>query len=95
MQEAIQYALDNGYDSVIFKDLYDNMMYGDIYVVFDSKQVNYIAGQDSTGRDYGPDKFKDLPEEVWKTLVKKGWTEEQWNNISQEERDQAIKCIAF
>lgn len=95
MQEAIQYALDNGYDSVIFKDLYDNMMYGDIYVVFDPKQVNYIAGQDSTGRDYGPNKFKDLPKEVWKTLVKKGWTEEQWNNISQEERDQVIKCIAF
>ena len=95
MQEAIQYALDNGYDSVIFKDLYDNMMYGDIYVVFDPKQVNYIAGQDSTGRDYGPNKFKDLSKEVWKTLVKKGWTEEQWNNISQEERDQAIKCIAF
>ena len=95
MQEAIQYALDNGYDSVIFKDLYDNMMYGDIYVVFDPKQVNYIAGQDSTGRDYGPNKFQDLPKEVWKTLVKKGWTEEQWNNISQEERDQAIKCIAF
>lgn len=95
MQEAIQYALDNGYDSVIFKDLYDNMMYGDIYVVFDPKQVNYIAGQDSTGRDYGPNKFKDLPKEAWKTLVKKGWTEEQWNNISQEERDQAIKCIAF
>lgn len=95
MQKAIQYALDNGYDSVIFKDLYDNMMYGDIYVVFDPKQVNYIAGQDNTGRDYGPNKFQDLPKEVWKTLVKKGWTEEQWNNISQEERDQAVKCIAF
>lgn len=95
MQEAIQYALDNGYDSVIFKDLYDNMMYGDIYVVFDPKQVNYIAGQDNTGRDYGPNKFQDLPKEVWKTLVKKGWTEEQWNNISQKERDQAVKCIAF
>lgn len=95
MQEAIQYALDNGYDSVIFKDLYDNMMYGDIYVVFDPKQVNYIVGQDNTGRDYGPNKFQDLPKEVWKTLVKKGWTEEQWNNISQEERDQAVKCIAF
>lgn len=95
MQEVIQYAMDNGYDSVIFKDLYDNMMYGDIYVVFDPKQVNYIAGQDNTGRDYGPNKFQDLPKEVWKTLVKKGWTEEQWNNISQEERDQAVKCIAF
>lgn len=95
VQEAIQYAMDNGYDSVIFKDLYDNMMYGDIYVIFDPNQVNYIVGQDNTGADYGPDKFKDLPKEQWKVLVKKGWTEEQWNRISQEERDQAIKCIAF
>lgn len=95
MQEAIQYALDNGYDSVIFKDLYDNMMYGDIYVIFDPNQVNYIVGQDNTGVDYGPNKFKDLPKEQWKALVKKGWTEEQWNRISQEERNQAVKCIAF
>ena len=95
MQEAIQYAMDNGYDSVILKDLYDNMMYGDIYVIFDPNQVNYIVGQDNTGVDYGPNKFKDLPKEQWKVLVKKGWTEEQWNRISQEERDHAIKCIAF
>ena len=95
MQEAIQYAMDNGYDSVIFKDLYDNMMYGDIYVIFDPNQVNYIVGQDNTGVDYGPNKFKDLPKEQWKVLVKKGWTEEQWNRISQEERNQAVKCIAF
>lgn len=95
MQEAIQYAMDNGYDSVIFKGLYDNMMYGDIYVIFDPNQVNYIVGQDNTGVDYGPNKFKDLPKEQWKVLVKKGWTEEQWNRISQEERNQAIKCIAF
>ena len=95
MQGAIQYAMDNGYDSVIFKDLYDNMMYGDIYVIFDPNQVNYIVGQDNTGVDYGPNKFKDLPKEQWKVLVKKGWTEEQWNRISQEERNQAVKCIAF
>jgi len=95
MQEAIQYAIDNGYDSVIFKDLYDNMMYGDIYVIFDPNQVNYIVGQDNIGVDYGPNKFKDLPKEQWKVLVKKGWTEEQWNRISQEERNQAVKCIAF
>lgn len=95
MQEAIQYAMDNGYDSVIFKDLYDNMMYGDIYVIFDPNQVNYIVGQDNTGVDYGPNKFKDLSKEQWKVLVKKGWTEEQWNRISQEERNQAVKCIAF
>lgn len=63
--------MDNGYDSVIFKDLYDNMMYGDIYVIFDPNQVNYIVGQDNTGVDYGPNKFKDLPKEQWKVLVKK------------------------
>lgn len=40
-------------------------------------------------------KFKDLPKEQWEVLVKKGWTEEQWNRISQEERNQAVKCIAF
>lgn len=95
MQKHIQYALDNGYDSVIFKNMYDNMMYGDIYVLFDPMRIRYIAGQDKTNVDYGPHKFSDLPKEQWKALVKKGWTEEQWNKISQEERDQAIKCIAI
>lgn len=95
MQKHIQYALDNGYDSVIFKNMYDNMMYGDIYVLFDPMRIRYIAGQDKTNVDYGPHKFSDLPKEQWKALVKKGWTEEQWNKISQEERDQAVKCIAF
>lgn len=92
MQKHIQYALDNGYDSVIFKNMYDNMMYGDIYVLFDPMRIRYIAGQDKTNVDYGPHKFSDLPKEQWKALVKKGWTEEQWNKISQEEREQAIRC---
>ena len=39
--------------------------------------------------------WRQIDEEVKNTLSKKGWTEEQWNRISQEERDQAIKCIAF
>lgn len=95
MQKHIQYALDNGYDSVIFKNMYDNMMYGDIYVIFDPMRIRYIAGQDKTNVDYGPHKFSDLSKEQWKVLVKKGWTEEQWNKISQEERDQAVKCIAI
>ena len=30
-----------------------------------------------------------------KMLLKKGWTAEKFDSISQEERDQAIKCIAF
>ena len=39
--------------------------------------------------------FKSLSEEVQENLLKKGWTEEKFNSISQEERDQAVKCIAF
>lgn len=39
--------------------------------------------------------FKSLSEDVQENLLKKGWTAEKFDSISQEERDQAIKCIAF
>ncbi len=39
--------------------------------------------------------FKSLSEDVQENLLKKGWTAEKFNSISQEERNQAIKCIAF
>lgn len=39
--------------------------------------------------------WKQMDEGVKSILSEKGWTKEQWNNISQEERDQAVKCIAF
>lgn len=61
-------------------------------LVFDPMRIKYIAGQDKTNVDYGPHKFSDLSKEQWKALVKKGWTEDMWNKISQEERDQAIRC---
>lgn len=95
MAEAVQYAVDNGYDSVIFKNIYDNMMYGDIYVVFDPEQIAYVEGQDNLGVDYGPNKLRDIPEDLRKPLVKRGWTEEQWNKISQQEREQALRCIVL
>ena len=28
-------------------------------------------------------------------LFDKGWTKEQFDSISQQERDQAVKCIAL
>jgi hypothetical protein len=37
--------------------------------------------------------FNRLEPELKGPLEKKGWTEEQWNSVSQEERDQAIRCI--
>lgn len=39
--------------------------------------------------------FESLDTEMQENLLKKGWTAEKFDSISQEERDQAIKCIAF
>ena len=39
--------------------------------------------------------FNTLSESAQEDLLKKGWTAEKFDSISQEERDQAIKCIAF
>lgn len=39
--------------------------------------------------------FESLDTEMQENLLKKGWTIEKFNSISQEERDQAVKCIAF
>lgn len=39
--------------------------------------------------------FKSMDENIQNHLINKGWTEEKFNSISQEERDQAIKCIEF
>lgn len=39
--------------------------------------------------------FNILSNSMQENLLKKGWTAEKFDSISQEERDQAIKCIAF
>ena len=39
--------------------------------------------------------FNSLSETIRENLTKKGWTEEKFNSISQEERDHALRCIAF
>ena len=36
--------------------------------------------------------FSSIEIETREALEKKGWTEEMWNQISQEEREQAIRC---
>ena len=39
--------------------------------------------------------FNTLSSEIQEALLKKGWTQEQFDSISQQERDQAVKCIAL
>ena len=36
--------------------------------------------------------FSSIETETREALEKKGWTEEMWNQISQEEREQALRC---
>lgn len=39
--------------------------------------------------------FESLDTEMQENLLKKGWTAEKFDTISQQERDQAVKCIAL
>lgn len=74
------------------------------FVVFNPNQIK--SATDNIGtfsrtndgiryREVPNSSFKSLSEDVQENLLKKGWTAEKFDSISQEERDQAIKCIAF
>ena len=74
------------------------------FVVFDSNQIK--SATDNVGtfsrtdddiryREVPNSSFESLDTEMQENLLKKGWTAEKFDSISQEERDQAIKCIAF
>ena len=39
--------------------------------------------------------FNTLSDSMQENLLKKGWTAEKFDSISQEERDHALRCIAF
>ena len=83
-----------------FKSISD----GTEYVVFNPNQIksatDNIGTFDSNNDDIRYRKvptssFESLSDTIQENLLKKGWTVEKFNSISQEERDNAIKCIAF
>ena len=55
-----------------------------------SYKASSINLRDSIGSS-----FDTLDNEIREVLINKGWTTEKFNSISQEERDQAIKCYSF
>lgn len=77
----------------------------DVFVVFDSpNQVKSatdnvgtfsITNDDIRYREVPNSSFESLDTEMQENLLKKGWTAEKFDSISQEERNQAVKCIAF
>lgn len=63
------------------KSATDNM--GDFSIV--NNDIRYRKIQDSL--------FESLSNEVVEDLLKKGWTQEKFNSVSQREREQALKCL--
>lgn len=58
------------------------------YKVPSLSQMRESKKQDTTS-------FESLDAEIQESLLNKGWTQEKFDTISQQERDQAVKCIAI
>lgn len=74
------------------------------YVAFSPNQIKSATANvgtfsrtndDIRYREVPNSSFEVLRAEEKEMLLKKGWTEEKFDSVSQEERDQAVKCIAF
>ena len=69
-------------------------------VVFDSNNIHILGTKKDRdlykqflkNKKGNTSLFYNLDTEIREALEKKGWTEEMWNSISQEEREQAIRC---
>ena len=57
---------------------------------FKVSTISELRGTTTTTTSFGT-----LSNNIQEALSKKGWTAEKFDSISQEERDQAVKCIAF
>ena len=58
------------------------------YKVPSLSQMRESKKQDTTS-------FESLDAEMQESLLNKGWTQEKFDAVSQQERDQAVKCIAL
>ena len=54
-----------------------------------------ITNDDIRYREVPNSSFESIEKGIQENLLKKGWTAEKFDSISQEERNQAVKCIAF
>lgn len=91
-------------DLVNSKDGIIDLVEDNEFVVKNSNQIKSATDNIGTFDTNNPDiRYRVVPNSSFEVLrakekemlLKKGWTEEKFDSISQEERDQAIKCIAF
>lgn len=104
-EQIIKEAKEQGYDSVLFNNVIDGpTVRQDVRIVFNPNQIK--SATDNVGifsrtnddiryREVPNSSFESLDTGMQESLLKKGWTEEKFDSISQEERNQAVKCIAF
>jgi hypothetical protein len=104
-EQIIKEAKEQGYDSILFNNVIDGpTVRQDVRIVFNPNQIK--SAKDNVGtfsrtnddiryREVPNSSFEVLKAEEKEMLLKKGWTAEKFDSISQEERDQAVKCIAF
>ena len=97
-------ALKNNNSDGAILDTIDKFGYETQYYVKNPNQIKSATDNVGTFDSNNPDiRYRAIPNssfEVLRTeekemLLKKGWTAEKFNSVSQEERDQAVKCIAF
>jgi hypothetical protein len=75
---------------------------GDIYIHYDNNQIKSATDNIGTySRENNNIRYRKVPNLSFETidsnikelLINKGWTEERFNSISQDERDHVIKCL--
>ena len=107
--DTITPKIENPYDGAItipVKDTQGTLRGEKVrqYIATESNQVKSAidnigtfskTNDDIRYREVPNSSFKSLDTEMQENLLKKGWTAEKFDSISQKERDQAIKCIAF
>ena len=96
---------ERGFDGTIVLNVKDSTSYGiDEYIAINPNQVKSatenIGTYSTTNNDIRYRKvpnssFEMLNSGLQENLLKKGWTAEKFDSVSQEERNQAVKCIAF
>jgi hypothetical protein len=104
-EQIIKEAKEQGYDSVLFNNVIDGpTVRQDVRIVFNPNQIKSAidnvgifsrTNDDIRYREVPNSSFESLDTGMQENLLKKGWTEEKFDSISQEERNQAVKCIAF
>lgn len=94
--EEINKAEKEGYDAVRFIGIDDNQETDqNVTVVFDPSRVSIEDSNNRRTESKKVETFNQLDATTRANLEKQGWTEKEFNHISQEEKDYAIRCAAL